>query len=356
MPKAKSQQHFLDIQKRLYSKFLDVQRRLYSPEKTDRSENKILQKRRQHFKEILKAVARDALRSRQSQGLGPTPWVHQHDLSNSNELVTSYSKGLTMLGIRHVKRTCREFIAEYFPINVPLISVGCGDARIEQDILRGTNRPFYMVDPAPSSFTGRTPFLPVLFANVNELPQNVKKNPSILAMFWPDPYISLFGTDSHHPPYDADALDKISFDMLITVYSEGEMSGSDIYIRKIARLCRSSQYTILHDQHLSVGDGNVRFLVLIRQSTFKKHRQEEALRRHRKSLREYQQTSRTFPKIVQWRRIVQSKMVIMNDDARDAFIKDVIPTIHSFCRQRSLSPALCRKIVHYVIMGTWPSD
>ena len=338
------QGHFLDIQKRLLDKIVAVGPPPKGVQDPDATKRRLLSS--------LQAVARDAYRAR--TGKSHPPVARKHD-GKDNRQITSYSRGIMAFGVSHVQKTCREILQKYAPPTMPLISVGCGDARLEQDLLKGTDRPFFLVDPDPTGFTGRPSFLPVRFKDIGELPVHP---PGVLFIIWPEPSN---GVDLYTKPYDRLSLDNIPFEILVTIYTEDGGSGSEAYVEKINHLCRATRwYDVLHDesipnpfqvsfpdpfQDVTTNRHFIRFLVLIKKQ-WKERMDVQSYMRRRARLA---QLRKTYPKIDEWKNIIHSKIIMMNQRDRQEFRPKAIGQIKAFCKKESLSHDDCKDVLEYVL-------
>lgn len=319
----KSQQHFLAIQRRILERKLEMERLPYS-------ERILSSGKLDRLMRTLHAVARDSMRARSEAVVA------------KSVRSTSYSIGPTLFGIPHVRSIMRRMITEYMPPDAPFIGIGCGDARLEADIMAESQRPLYLVDPDPRQFSGRPPFLPVQYKDARELPSSVLQGGGvILSIIWPEP------NNGPGPAYDERALRTVRFDMLITIYSEqGEISGSPGYAARITELCTSGTHVILHNEHRD--DGRVRFLILLSQQRKRAHDRE--LQQVRRA--ELHELLRRFPTIGEWRETVKIRIAMTKNEERARYVDDVSSAVRRFCKKEGLQDSpVCERIIDYILYG-----
>lgn len=302
----KSQEHYLQIQKRLLQKM--VERDL---------------EKRQRLQKMTHAVARDAYYAR--TGVRAPPTIRQ-----------SYSRGIMTFGVSHVRTVCRDILQRYAPPTIPLVSVGCGDARIEEDLLKDSPRSFYLVDPDPSAFMGRNPFLPVHYSSVQQLP---RLSHCILCIFWPEPA-------TEDLSYDRLALDTLEWDILITIFTHDGTSGSDAFVEKVNHLCNAPRwYTVLHDEWKQYDYIHIRFVILIRNRV----KTEGDIRAYTKQAEVITALRRKYPQIDAWKKTVRSKIVLMKPDEHIPFYTKMTAQVRRFCERESILSDDCRMIIDFLI-------
>ena len=321
------QLHFLQIERRLLDKI-----RRFRRQGNYQGVTRILT--------TLQAVARDAYRARTGKRVPTVPQGSRH-----HHQITSYSRGVMAFGVSHVRKVCREMLSRYALPTTPLFSIGCGDARLQDDVLKRTDRPYYLVDPDPSNFMGRPPFLDVKYSDIRDLIQQLPKDMTgggILFILWPQP--TEWG--SIEQAYDRVSLDIIPFDILVTIYTEDGTSGSEKYVDKINHLCHATRwYDILHDEYKTDDDITIRFLILIKK-TWKDAMDTHAIMERQRKILELR---RKYHKIDEWRKTIQSKMITMKDRDRDEFIPKAMEQIRLFCKRESLPKDTCKDIINYII-------